>query len=308
MNERQLIGNGPWLKFIWKGHITNWLWRDKLTRRIIRNNAFGEYKMTYLQKYAQFAKELKPDFSSFPNPEATNDKIFTLWFQGEENAPYIVKQCFKSIRNKYGDRFIVLTDKNLYDYITLPDYIMKKWENKQIVTANFSDIVRIELLYQHGGYWMDATDFLTGYIPEVIEKSPFFMFVTSDVFFPHMFVQTCFMRAMSHDPLLGMWRALVHEYWKKEEMACEYFLVHMLLKLLVSVNSEAKKLFDRMPKLTMDATHLLWNKIGNLPYEEKLYSDMCADTFLQKCSYKPQKRGVCSIIPGSMADVVIKSV
>ena len=305
MTESRLIGYGPWLKFIWKGHITNWLWRDKLTRRICRNNAFGEYKMSYLQKYADYAKNIRPESTLTTPVEDKEEKIFTLWFQGEENAPDIVKKCFKSIRETYGDRFVILTDKNLYDYIQLPDYIMKKWKEKKIVPANFSDLVRIELLYRHGGYWFDATDFLTSPIPEYIEKAPFFMFVCSNVFFPHMFVQTCFMRGKKDDPLMGMWRKLVHHYWKEEEMACEYFLVHMLLKLLVRENPTARALFDKMPKKTMDATHLLWNKIGNEPFNRKLYDEMCEAVFFQKCSYKPQRHGVKEIIPGSMADYVV---
>ena len=306
MTERQLIGTGPWLKFLWKGHITNWLWRDKLKRRLIRNNAFGEYKMTYLQKYADFAKSLKPSAdASYERSSSDDEKIFTLWFQGEDSAPDIVKKCFQTIRERYGDRFVVLTDKNLHEYIELPSYIMQKWQEKKIVPANFSDLVRIELLYQHGGYWFDATDFLTGMIPRDIVDSSFFMYVTSDVYFPHMFVQTCFMRAMKKDPLMGMWRTLVHEYWKNEEMACEYFLVHMLLKLLVANNSNARMLFEKMPKKTMDATHVLWNKIGNEPFDENKYKEMCSKAFFQKCSYKPQKRGVSRLIAGSMADVVV---
>lgn len=301
----QMIGFGPWLKFIWKGHISNWIWRDRLRRRLVRNNAFGEYKMSYLKKYIPFVKSLKA-----PEPEETDGEqahqAFTLWFQGEENAPQIVKLCLKSIRERFGDDFTILTEKTLYDYINLPDCIREKWKQKKIVAANFSDIVRIELLYQHGGYWFDATDYLTGDVPSEIKKAPFFMYVTSDVYFPHMFVQTCFMHSVKKDPLLEMWRKLVHEYWKNEEMACEYFLVHMLLKLLVTHNEEARQLFDRMPKMTMDATHVLWYRTGNLPYDKDMYDEMCRNAFFQKCSYKKQsKSGVNKIIPGSMADATV---
>lgn len=305
MTEMQLIGFGPWVRFIWKGHITNWFWRDRLTRRLTRNKAFGEFKMCYLKKYSDFARAIQlPSQEKATSPE-DNNKIFMLWFQGEENAPDIVKKCIGSIKKRYSDRVVLLTEKNLYDYITLPDFIMKKWHDKQIGAANFSDLVRIELLYQYGGYWFDATDFLTGEIPEEIEKSSFFMYISSDVFFPHMFVQTCFMRCFQKDPLLGMWRTLVHEYWKREDVSCEYFLVHMLLKLLVRENPHAAALFERMPKLVMDPTHLLWNSIGDLPYSDSLYKQMCNDSFFQKCSYRPQRHGVKSIIPGSMADVVV---
>ena len=306
MTDIELIGFGPWLKYIWKGHIINWLWRDKLKRRITRNMARGEFKMAYLQKYADFAKNLTPEPAG---PEVASghqdEKIYTLWFQGEENAPEIVKKCIDSVKEKYPDKLVILTEKTLFNYISLPDFIMKKREEGKIGAANFSDLVRIELLYKYGGFWFDATDFLTDNIPEEIIASPFFMYVSSDVFFPHMFVQTCFMRVKKKDPLLGLWRSLVFEYWKNEEISCEYFLVHMLLKLLVRENSEARKLFDRMPKRVMDPTHRLWYEIGNLPFDRKLYEEMKKEVFFQKCSYRHQKRGVKEIIPGSMADVVI---
>lgn len=306
MDNREMIGTGAWLKFIWKGHVSNWFWSDRLTRRIRRNMAWGEYKMSYLQKYAGFARNLKAENSSMESEgEKEEEKIFLLWLQGEEGAPEIVRKCIDSIRDKYPRQFIMLTRENLFDYIRLPDYIMGKWEQGKIGAANFSDLVRIELLYNHGGYWFDATDFLTGEIPDFITESPFFLYVASDSFYPHMFVQTCFMRGKRHDPLMGMWRRLAHEYWRKEEKACDYFLVHMLLKLLVLNNSEAKFLFDRMPHLVMEPTHELWYKTGNLPYSPELYRRMCKDTFFQKCSYKKSKNAVNDIIPGSMADMVI---
>ena len=301
-----MIGVGPWLRFLWKGHIINWLWRDKLKRRVTRNNAYGEYKMSYLERYADYAKKIKVENEADEtlwNKE--EEKIYTLWFQGEENAPEIVKKCLESIKERYDKKLIILTDETLYDYISLPEHIMTKWREGKIGKANFSDIIRIELLYQFGGYWFDATDFLTDRIPEEIIGYPFFMFVSSDVFFPHMFVQTCFIRARKKNPLLGMWRNLVHEYWRREDKSCEYFLVHMLLKLLVRENAEAQRLFEKMPKRVMEPTHLLWTEFGNLPFDKSLYDDMKREAFFQKCSYKPQKRGVGKIIPGSIADVVI---
>lgn len=306
MSDRELIGTGPWLKFIWKGHIVNWLWRDKLKRRITRNNAYGEFKMSYLKRYADYAKNIKVEHPSEDMPcDKEEEKIYTLWFQGVEKAPEIVKKCLGSIQERYDKKLIILTDETLWDYISLPEHIMKKWKEGKIGAANFSDIVRIELLYQFGGYWFDATDFLTDSIPEEISDSPFFMFVSSDVFFPHMFVQTCFLRARKKNPLLGMWRNLVHEYWRREEISCEYFLVHMLLKLLVRENADAQKLFEKMPKRVMDPTHRLWYEIGNLPFDKSLCDEMKREVFFQKCSYRRQKRGVGDIIPGSMADVVI---
>lgn len=305
MTERELIGYGPWLKFIWNGHITNWLWRDRKYRRYCRDIAFGEYKMDYLKKYIPFVKTLKSSDLTPSQNSSTNERAYSLWFQGEDNAPEIVKKCLSSVRKYFGENFTVISDKDMCHYISLPDFITKKWEDKKIVPANFSDIVRIELLYNYGGYWFDATDLMTGPVTKIIADSPFFMFTASDSFLPYMFVQTCFIRGKQGDSLMGMWRKLIHEYWKNEDMAAEYFLVHLLLRLLVTYNEEARLLFERMPKIKMDSTHVLWHEIGNLPFDEGRYEKMCNDAFFQKCSYKKMRYGLQEIIPGSFADVVI---
>ena len=57
-----------------------------------------------------------------------NEKIFTIWQQGEENAPELVKSCFRSIRKHCKQELVVLDDNNIFDYITLPDVIVQKYK------------------------------------------------------------------------------------------------------------------------------------------------------------------------------------
>ena len=304
IKDADIAGYGPWLKFIWKAHISNWLWRDSQTRRLTRQRHYQEMKMGYLEKYVPFVKSLHAKDNSYDRP-AEDEKVYSLWFQGLESAPKVVKRCIESIRKIYGDRYVVLDDLTMRDYIDLPDYIMEKWEKKQIGPANFSDIVRIELLTKYGGFWFDATDYLLRPVPPEIVNSDFFMYVTSPVLYTHMFVQTCFIRAKYGDPLIRMWRDLVFEYWKHEKRSADYFLVHLLFKLLVTHNDEAKRLYEKMPKLYQDNLHDFWYVYGHKPYDAEDYKKLCRETFFQKCSYRKLKHAVWEIQPGSMADYLI---
>jgi len=76
--------------------------------------------------------------------------------------PPIVKVRYQTL-NKYSNGHVInlLTKDNLFDFISLPDYIIKK-DNKNIISfTRFSDIIRMCLLYEHGGLWLDSTVLLT---------------------------------------------------------------------------------------------------------------------------------------------------
>lgn len=291
-----------YITFVLMGHVFNPLWLPRKERA--KRRASYHYKMleAYLMKYLPFVENLKIEPEKAEN-NGGDSKIFSLWFQGEENAPKIVKSCFKSIREKYGDRFIVLDEKTLYDWISLPDYIMEKWKAGKIIPANFSDICRIELLYQHGGMWFDATDLLTERVPSWIEESDFFMYSGGEELGPHTFIQTCFMRSIKGYPLLGAWRKFIFEYWKNEDKAINYFLVHFLLRFLTEHNETAGKLYSNMPLIPHDPTHVLWYVHRDDQYTKELFDKATSGSFFQKTNYKYKSSK--NPIPGSMAEYIV---
>ncbi|WP_222864769.1 capsular polysaccharide synthesis protein, partial [Serratia marcescens] len=99
---------------------------------------------------------------------AEGDKVvWVCWFQGIEQAPALVKRCIDSIEKNVGDaKVVVLNDDNIKDFITLPDYIIEKYQKGMITKAHYSDIVRCSLLSKYGGIWMDATVYLTKTVPQ----------------------------------------------------------------------------------------------------------------------------------------------
>jgi len=93
---------------------------------------------------------------------AQENVIWVCWLQGEKNSPDIVKACIESIRKKFLNGTVIIIDEaNFHDYVALPKYILSKYSSGKITKTHFSDILRWALLSRYGGYWVDATVFMT---------------------------------------------------------------------------------------------------------------------------------------------------
>lgn len=291
------------LRFILNAHILNPLWRPRDERRLVRCAQCYKRVEAYLDKYRDFVKSLKAE-DTLGDESEKNDRIFSIWFQGEQNAPLLVRICFKRLREIYGDRLIVLDKNSLFDWISLPQHVIDKWNSKKILHAHFSDICRVELLYQHGGMWFDATDFLTSSVPEWIEKSDIFIYACGDKITPHKLIQSCFMKARKGYPLFSMWREFLFEYWKKEDRLVDYFLLHYMIRFIVENNEQAYRLFYEMPQIPQDPTHILWHKNKDCKYSEDLYYKSTKDSFFQKTTFKC--KSAASPKAGSVAEYILK--
>lgn len=114
-------------------------WQRKLVSGIIKN-----YK-----ERSDFSEEVK------------NYKIWTCWWQGEENMPDVIKECRKSLlRNANGHEVILISKNNYKEFVELPEFLLKKLDSGMINLSNFSDILRSKLLWQYGGIWIDAAAFV----------------------------------------------------------------------------------------------------------------------------------------------------
>ncbi len=288
---------------ILNGHILNPFWNNHNTRRKKRYAVTSEAAINYLKQYASFVAKLSPE--SYPASDEP-DRIFTIWYNGEENAPEIVKACFRSMRRHMKQEIIVLNEKTLFEWISLPDEIIKKWKSGKICNANFSDICRLELLYRYGGIWMDATDYVTGPIPKYIIESDFFLFKTGDKYGKwYSFIESCFIRARKGNQLLAIWHDAVMEYWKNENSAIDYFVNLILFRFVVETNSMAAELYARMPIVDHSQILDFWRYYGNKQFNELEYKLLMGNSFMKKTSY--HTKSAENPIPGSFAEFIINS-
>jgi len=282
---------------MFQSHILNWPWRSREHRRDVRTNVLSRVAPNYFRRYLPAAARV---VETPVIHDDANEKIFTIWQQGEENAPELVKACFRSIRRHCKQELVVLDDNNLSEYIQLPPEIIAKYRAGKIRRAHFADICRVELLYKYGGFWMDSTDFATGPIPQWIVDTDFFMFMVGNVGQKYSFCQNCFIRARRGSYLLAAWRAMILDYWIHENGSFDYFMHQLLFKTLVENDPRAKKYFAEMPHVDQDPTHSVWHNYKYVPFDEKLFEKLTADAFFQKTAYSDVPR------PGTFSDAMSK--
>lgn len=291
-------------RLIINGHILNPLWRDRDLRRKCRYEATFSSLIGYLRRYADRIGRI--DLSEPDAPAKEPERTFTIWYQGEENAPDLVKACFRSMRRNLEQEVVVLDENTLFDWITLPDHIVEKWKNGIIPHTQFSDICRVELLYEHGGLWFDATDYVTGPVPQWIMDEDFFFFMAGNkVRGSYAFLQSCFIRGRKGNPLLDVWRKADFLYWEDENSKIDYFVHHLLFRLAIEVNESASDYFKKMPKVDQDPTHELWRAHCMDTYDEITFNKLTSGSFFQKTNYKDKR--LRASITGTIAEHIINS-
>jgi len=284
-----------------RAHILNWFWRPRSVRRAIRSDILAKALPRYFRRYLPAAAAI-PERK--PQKNDKNEKIFTLWLQGEENAPELVKACFRSIRRHCKQELVVLDENTIFDYITLPKEIIEKRKKGMIKHAHFADICRVELLYEHGGIWLDSTAFVTAPIPDWIIKEDFFVYMAGNkVGSPYSYMQNCFIRARKGAYLLDAWRAMIFDFWIHENSNFDYFMHQLIFKTLVLWDPRAKEYFAKMPHVDQDPTHALWWAYGAKPFDKKIFDKVTAGAFFQKTTYNSP--WVKKIESGTFADVMV---
>lgn len=214
--------------------------------------------------------------------------IWIYWRQGFDQAPPLVKKCIISARQYAGNyRVVLLNDSNRRNYIRFPDFIEKKHDEQVIKEALFSDMLRISLLTHYGGVWCDATCLWTAELPEIVEKSDFFMFSESEL-------QNCitptvgsswFIKAKKSDLILSKTRNCMFNYWYRHNFLPHYFVFHLFLALIVRQDDEAKEHWNAMPYICNMNPHVMQFSFHK-PYTQQAFDAIKSQCFIHKLTYK----------------------
>lgn len=93
--------------------------------------------------------------------------IWTAWLQGISDLPYAVNLCIESMKKNSGEyEVVILTLENISKYLKIDESILDLYINKKIKPAHFADYLRVRVLSEHGGVWLDATQYLVDKIPD----------------------------------------------------------------------------------------------------------------------------------------------
>lgn len=230
------------------------------------------------KKYYKYLKKF--DYKKDNNNDKNEKDIWICWLQGIDDAPIIVKKCIESVKKYNKNKNVhLITEKNLSEYISIPEYIMNKWKKGIITNTHMSDIIRITLLTDYGGLWIDATTLLTGNIPSYIFNGELFMYQFKERSDTSVLCNSWIIYASKNNRIIMTVRNLLYEYWKKENKLKEYFLLHFFITMAFEKFQED---YERMLYVTDDAAHTLaynlkrkfnvleWNEIINMTPIHKL--------------------------------------
>ena len=219
-----------------------------------------------------------------------SDCIWVCWWQGLEQAPPIVRTCIESIKKNAGKhKVIVLTDDNYRQYVQLPNWVEEKRKQGIITRTNYSDLLRLSLLAEHGGMWLDATFFCTesatldSYFKESIWsiKRPDYGHASVACGYFAGYSLAC--NEASRFAFITI-RDFFLNYWKYNDTMVDYLMVDYMIVLAQKYDSRIAELFETIKSNNPECDELV--KVLNQPFDSEKWNDLKRKTSLFKLSWK----------------------
>lgn len=264
-------------------------------KKIIAKNAD-----TFIQYYID---DKLTKFNLLPKRNLVGKKIiWQYWGQGLDNdvIPETVNICFNSVDKYKNDYEVIrLDDKNISDYLDIPNFVWRKRKNQMFKHAFFSDLLRLALLDVYGGIWIDATILLTDTIPKNITEMDFFIFQRSieckqKELFQNLNAEyfqwesehfinmlNSFIVSKPKNILTHTCLDLLLNYWQTQNDIKHYFFFQIIFNQLIT-NSLYKQF--NCPIFDDTYPHLLQMKLTS-PFVESDYNDIKVKSTIHKMTY-----------------------
>ena len=232
--------------------------------------------------------------------------IWMPWWQGEENMPDVVRIARKSVADSaVGYEVITISRDNIKDYIDIPDYIMEKFSKGYMSVIHLCDYIRVSLLSEYGGIWLDGTVFATGVISLSLLDYEFYSrhykstnrLVSNGRWSGYFLVS-----GFKHSELFDGLRSYYDSYWKKHDRLITYLFLDYLIDFYYNRKASVKDVIDSVPfnnsQMKFLSSHL------NIKFDTSEWARVCKETYLHKISV----RSKVSDDPNTYYNCLIKSI
>lgn len=185
-------------------------------------------------------------------PKKVPRVVWMYWDKPLDQAPPIVRYAVDSwIRKNPSWNVNVLSDANVFEFVSVPPHKPGRkiqWR---------ADLIRVALLRDHGGVWVDATTFcvkpLDEWLPPLME-SGFFAVPDS---YPGRTMGISFLAAEPQNYLVCKWFRLMVKYYSKPGKLLHYFWVMYLFEYIIRTDRRALAIWKATPKLSSKGPILL---------------------------------------------------
>lgn len=205
-----------------------------------------------------------------PSNEAKGGNIvWTFWWQGMESLPEILKICYESHKTNIQCSEIdyrVITKDNVDQYISIPSIINQRLANGEMSFTHFSDYLRVCILEQYGGAWIDITLLVTQPLDLRIFDYTFYSInlglpVSSSDGVGKIATQTKwagFMMCAStpHTELFVFLKKALTDYWSNHNYAINYFFMNVLIRIAYDSCASIRDDINMVPLNNMNLYNL----------------------------------------------------
>lgn len=249
------------------------------------NHKFNNYKYklvsNYLNKYySDVIKRYKniDRMKEKTNNLKTSKIIWLFWWQGENEAPKVVKACINSVKKNAGNNKVIILNKDNYlDYIRIPVNIIKKVKQHKISITHLSDILRFCLLAEYGGIWIDSTVFVNDNLNDVTNYDFYTVKhgLFSDWHVSRGLWSTFFLESKKSNVGIQLVRDILIEYAQNEKRWMAYLLTDAVIGIA----------YDNIPSFKMQVDDVPWNNSEVF----NMYDELNLDVSLFKIPSKINK-------------------
>lgn len=260
----------PWSSDVFHKVAANRHRRFRIRMRVVR------WVISNLGKIRHEAESLRVQ-------EPIERSAYAFWAQGFSAAPEIVSVCGDQLERVCGERIKKIDWNSLGSFVSLPRYIT---ENKEISLNHFSDVLRVALLFERGGVWVDATCLCM--LDPVLETNEYDFFAYSGA--RGVRISSWFLSARQGCYIARMMYAAQRVYWSQPKRPyLGYFMFHDIFEALCFVDENFSKHWKQAPKVGRGAALLLQKSLLRTVSEEEFFS-LLGVSGVHKLTYKYHSR------------------
>lgn len=219
--------------------------------------------------------------------------IWCCWWQGEKQMPELVKLCHARLKQVIpADKaeLHLITLDNYRDYVEIPAHILDKFDRGIVAMTTMSDVLRFALLEKYGGYWLDATVFFTGDIPEEYFSGQFYcQRMAADP--EKVCREACqgnwcgfSMAGPRNSTVFRFMNAAFSHWWGNYDTIIDYVLIDYLLWTGFRQIPVIHRMIDAVPDNNEDIFEMY--QVLNQPYSQELYQRVTRRNVMHKLTYK----------------------
>ena len=267
-----------------------WMYLEKLNIKFLSekiNVKMHKVLLNWLSKrYNDFISSYKELFLSTSVSNQCIPKIIWIcWWDGIEAMPQIVKACYNSVLlHSKNFEIIVVTKYNYTEYISIPPNVLDKITNKTLTITHFSDMLRMSLLYKHGGLWLDSTILVTG---DIFLDNSYFFTVRREYGHDNVSKQKWAGNCLGAAPDILFFKFIgdfLFKYCQDYDELLAYCLIDYSIALAYNSFPEVKRMFDDV--CLNNENYMVLREHLNDRFDPVLYQEIIKDSIFHKLSWK----------------------